>query len=586
MPSPTPIRYRVDLGRRHQHLVGVELEVPLDLTAGGRVVLPVWTPGSYVVRDYVHHLQSIEARSSGGDDVPLTADGVTAWRLPAHLNDHVTVRLELYANELTVRTNHVDDHHALLVPPATFPYVEGGRGRPHEVTLELPANWRVWGMLPEEDGVHRADDYDHLVDGAFEAGDHIEVAFDVRDVPHRLVWAGHAGRPDLRRTAQEIAAVAEQSVELFGGELPTTGYTFIVTAWDRGGGGLEHRDGAVVQVPVHDLTHPEGIDRFRTLLTHEYVHLWNVKRLVPAALTELDYERPVPTPSLWVAEGWTAYYDDLLPLRAGVRPVRRFLDALGASLRGVLDRPGRQIQSVRQASHESWTKFYVRDENTPNVGVSYYDHGAVLAWCLDLLIRQQRPSGDGLDDALRLLWERFSGALGGYTEEDVEQAVADAAGTDLGWFFTRHVGGVDDPPVMDLLDVVGLERREESEGDSAPAPDLGVVLNEEGETVTIASVLRGRAAWTAGLTGGDRVVAVDRVRIGPGDLVKALRAYEAGERIEVAVLRGPRLLLVPVTLGEPRRAWKLRPVDGPTRQQRAAFRRWTGHQLPTDGTGD
>jgi predicted metalloprotease with PDZ domain len=572
------ILYDIDLGSHRQHLVHVRVEVPADLASGARVVLPVWTPGSYVVRDYARHVQRIDAHDGEGRPIDLSRDGRTAWKLPDDVVGPVWVRLELYANELTVRTNHVDDHHALLIPAATLPYVEGAEARSHHVRIDVPDGWASWSLLPEVEGAYVADDYDHLVDSAFEAGNHEVVEFEVRGVPHRFVWAGHAGRPDLDRIAADAAAIGEAAVDLVG-ELPVDRYTYLCTAWDQGGGGLEHRDGSVVQFPAHELRDPVGYDRFLTLLAHEYFHLWNVKRLAPADLIDLDYERPVHTTSLWMAEGWTAYYDELLPMRAGVRERKRFLGRLGEQVTNVLERPGRHIQSVHDASWEAWTKFYVRDENHPNVGVSYYEHGTVLAWCLDLLVRGAQPSSAGLDDVFRLLWERFAETRDGYTEADVVSAASEVAGTDLASFFSDHVEGLDEPPILGLLTTVGLRMKDENNDDDPPVPDLGVVTSEDDEGVVLESVLRGRPAWDAGLTGGDRLLAIDGVRVRRGELRKALRPFSAGDEITVSVFRGPRLVTEVVQLGKPRPSRKLAPVDEPTDDQRESFLTWAGCPL-------
>jgi predicted metalloprotease with PDZ domain len=571
------IVYDVDLASHRHHLVHVRMEIPADIAGGARVVLPVWTPGSYVVRDYARHVQRIDAHDADGRVVDLSPDGRSAWTVPDDVSGPLWIQLELYGNELTVRTNHLDDHHALLVPAATFPFVDGATDRHHVVRVSAPPGWGVWALLPESDGDFVADDYDHLVDSAFEAGDHTVVDFEVADVPHRLVWAGHAGRPDLDRVRSDATAIGEEAVRLFG-ELPLDRYTYLCTAWNVGAGGLEHRDGAVLQFAAHDFADPGGYDKFLTLLAHEYFHVWNVKRLVPRELTRLDYERPVHTTSLWVAEGWTAYYDELLPLRAQVRKTKRFLERLSEQLDGVLQRPGRLLQSVRQSSWEAWTKFYVRDENSPNVGVSYYEHGAVLAWCLDLLVRRANPGSAGLDDALRLLWKRHAGP-DGYSEDDVVTAVSEAAGEDLRDFFDDHVAGTADPPIEDLIEVVGLRLREDVDADDPPVPDLGVVTTEDDGGVTLSTVLRGRPAWEAGLTGGDRLVAIDGTRVARGELKKALRPYEPGDEVAMSVFRGPRLLTETVTLGTPRPPRKLAPVDDPTRAQKRAFRAWTGTDL-------
>jgi predicted metalloprotease with PDZ domain len=580
-----PIDYAVALPRRRQHLVDVTLTVPADLAAGARIVMPTWTPGSYVVRDYVHHVQRIEARDGAGRAVPLAPDGHTAWRLPDDRDGSVTVALELYANDLTVRTNHVDDHHALLVGAATFPYVDGARERPHRVTFATtPGDGPVHALLPRapEAGaagaVHLADDLDHLVDAAFEVGELPTVDYEVADVPHRFVWAGHGGRPDLARIARDAAAIGEAAVELFGGDLPIERYTFLCVGWDEGGGGLEHRDGAVLQIPLRTFQQPDAYARFESLLAHEYLHLWNVKRLVPVGLLRPDYERPTHTPSLWVAEGWTSYYDQLLPLRAGLWTTRRYLDALRDRVTATLDTPGAALQSLRRSSHEAWVKLYVRDENSPNAGVDYYGHGALVAWCLDLLIREADPGGPGLDGALRDLWQRHAGRDRGYTEDDVVDAVSEAAGRDLGDFFERHVAGTQLPPVEDLITTVGLSLTDDT-GDEPPPPRLGVQTSEDDDGVTVTAALRGQAAWRAGLTGGDRVLAIDGLRVRRGELAAALRAFDSGDTVAVTVFRGPRLLTVDVTLDDPRPDRRLTAVPTPGPDQQAAFRAWTGRDL-------
>lgn len=592
------IHYHVDLTRRRQHLVTVRMHLPADLPPQVRIVLPAWTPGSYLIRNYVHHVQSVRAEHDGCE-VPLTPDGLSSWRLdvaavPARTDDppaedaggdshhdEVTVELELYANEASVRTNHVDDHHALLVPPATFPYLDGATDRPCRVTVD-PGSGSTYSLLPsDEDGAFVAEDYDHLVDSAFEAGDLASVHYEVAGVDHEFVWAGHT-QPDLEVIASDAAALGEAAVRLFGGDLPAERYTFLcLTSPDGSGGGLEHRDGATLMVPEHGFGSADRRRQFQGLVAHEYLHLWNGRRLSPQALVRPDYEHPALTESLWVAEGWTTYYGSLLPLRAGLWPASHFLDHLARLWTTVAQTPGAARQSVRESSYRAWTHHYVRDENSVNVGVDYYRHGAMLAWMLDLMVRRERPDSDGLDEALRRLWSRFGagphGGTQGYTEGDVEQAVSEVAGGDVSEAFRRHVGGRELPPLPDLVAVVGLALRPDR---SRPRrPDLGVQTAIEGDELVLSAVLRDRPAWQAGMTGGARLVALDGVAVGPRDLDAALSAFEPGDTVTVSARSGARLRHHPVVLGPPRPGWTLRPVAAPDTTQRAAFRKWTGHDL-------
>ena len=573
-----PVRYHVDLTDRAHHLVRVTLTVPADLAPGARVVLPVWTPGSYVVRNYVHHVQWIRANLDGSQ-VPLHPDGVTAWRLPEAATGPTEVTLELYANDLSVRTNHVDDHHALLVPAATFPYVEGGEDREHQVHLPpIPVCHRVWSLLPQGAAAdtYVAADRDHLVDAAFEVGAFPSVAFEVAGVPHAFVWAGHGGEPDLPRVAGDAAAIARACHDLFGGELPTDRYTFLTLGWEDGGGGLEHRDGSVLQVPVRVFQDDELYARLQTLVAHEYLHLWNVKRLTPAALVRPAYDRPTHSESLWVAEGWTAYYDELLPVRAGVWTSSQLLDALASVRRRLQEAPGTSLQSLRQASYEAWTKHYIRDENTPNAMTDYYDHGAMLAWELDLRLRRLDPGSGGLDDVLRSLWERHAGTPGGYGEEDVIAAVERLGGTELAALLEDRVNVPGLPQLDEVVAAVGLRWAPE---EGTRPPHLGARITETDDGVHLACVLRDGPAWCAELSGGDRLLAVEGRTVGRGRLDAVLLAHAPGDMVEVTVARGPRILRREVTLAEPVPRERLVPVSDPDTGQEQAYRGWTGRPL-------
>jgi predicted metalloprotease with PDZ domain len=222
------------------------------------------------------------ARDAEGDEVELTPDGTTAWRLPDGCEGPVEVELELYANDLTVRTNHVDDHHALLIPAATFPYVEGGEDRPHEVHLPAPDGEQVWSLLPEA-GDDRTSPRTAITSSTAPSRSATLPTSTSRSLGSpTFVWSGHGGRPDLDRVARETTAIAEAAIELFGGELPVERYTLLCAGWDEGGGGLEHRDGAVLQMPIRTFQDDDLTARFQSLVAHEYLHLWNVKRLGPS----------------------------------------------------------------------------------------------------------------------------------------------------------------------------------------------------------------------------------------------------------------------------------------------------------------
>jgi predicted metalloprotease with PDZ domain len=572
------VSFRVDLSAREQHLIRVTMRLPAgSCRAGGRLVIPTWTPGSYVVRDYVHHLQRIAARTAEGSEVMLEADGVSSWLLPIvdAASGAITVELEWYAFDLTVRTNHVDDRHALIVGAATFPFLESLRDHPHEIVLEgLREGERVTSLLPGDGaGPFVADDHLHVADAAFEVGAHPWASRQVHGVEHRIVWAG-VGELDVEALCDDLARLALTAVGLFGGELPSPSYTVI--AVDGEGGGLEHRDGCVVAFSANAAADPQRRHRIVGLLAHEYLHQWNVRRMTPAALVEPALDRPAITPSLWIAEGWTSYYDRLLPARAGLRPVPGMLEDLTALQQAVSTTPGTELQSLHDASRTAWTKHYRRDENSPNAGTDYYAHGALVAFELDLRLRLADPTGDGLDTVLRELWRRFGTTLGrpvhGYTEGDVLDVLATVGGDALAARCVELTTRPGAPDITGVLAAVGLQMAPEPSG----APELGVLTSVDAGRVVLRSVLRGGPAWQAGVSGGDVLLAVDGETVRPSELETLLRRHGEGARVEFTLERGPRMLRREVLLAAPRARPRLAIDVEATASARGAFERWCG----------
>jgi predicted metalloprotease with PDZ domain len=590
MPEPAgahreagaPVTYLVDLSGRDQHLVGVTMRVPADAAAqGGRLTVPTWTPGSYVVRDYVHHLQRIAARDAAGRPVTLVPDGVSAWQVPP-VEGELIVELEWYAYDASVRTNHVDDHHALLVGAATFPCLEPTRERAHHVHLTGVAHGQdVAALLPGDGlGPYVASDHDHLVDAAFTVGTLRSSSVDVHGVEHRIVWSGHGAGVDVRGLTDDLGRLAHAATALFEGDLPAPRYS--VLAIDGEGGGLEHRDGCVVAFPPHASTEPERRRRLQSLLAHEHLHLWNVRRLMPAELLRPPLDTPVVTTSLWIAEGWTSYYDRLLPGRAGLWSTAELLSSFDRLRDTLADTPGADIQSLHDASRTAWTKFYRRDENTPNAGTDYYAHGALAAFTLDLRLRRLDPDGDGLDGVLRDLWRRHgvdpAGRPRGYTADDVLAALVRAGGDEVGALAVRltTVPGLPDPSPD--LEVVALT---EVADDGDGAPRLGVLVAGEGAVIRLRSVLRGGPAWQAGVSGGDELLAIDGETLTPEELTTVLRRHGADTSVRLTLRRGPRIVTREVRLERALPRWRLREDPDADAAARARFTRWSG--LPTAG---
>ena len=537
------IRIQLTIPEPGNHLVSVELRLQPRL---GRLCLqlPAWTPGSYLIRDYVRNLEGLEVYQG---EQPLAVDrlGPACWRLeldPA--GAELLIRYRVVATELSVRTPHLDDQHGFLPLAAVVLDVEGERWMPHQLRCTLPAGWEAFTPLPGDpsEGV-TARDLDQLLDSPLEIGPHREHRFAVAGVPHR--WVTWAGQPEqaqwlLDRHPSLLADVEQVCLaccRLMGVERPAAdAYLVILHMLDEGYGGLEHDDAMVLVYGRRNIEKPDGYRRFLQLVAHEYLHQWNVRRLRPAELTPIDYHQPVAVPTLWFAEGITSYVDQLLPLTAGLCTIDAFLEDLGAELSRYCLTPGRGVQSLRTSSQEAWVKLYKADAYAGDSQVSYYLKGAVIALCLDLHLR---AAGSCLAQVLQELWQSHGRWGRGYSEADLIAAFARHA-SDLEVLLPRWLESVDDPDLDGYLRRIGL-RLEPVE---ATIPWTGLTVTAEGGRLLTQRVRRGSPAEQAGLMVGDELIAIDGQRLADGDdLTSALRAGQPQE-----VLAARRRQLRPLTL--------------------------------------
>lgn len=585
------VRYRVSMPQPHSHLYQVEARFPGEgdaLTA----VLPVWTPGSYLVREYARHLQEVSAATPDGEALPVQRVDKRTFRVP-NRGRPVVLRYRVYANELTVRTSHLDGTHGYFNGATLFLYSEALRQRPHRVQVEAPADWGTFTALEMEGQEFVARDYDELVDSPFEVGPHTPFKFSAAGVTHQVVVWGEP-HPDRERLLADLQKICETESALFGG-LPLKRYLFLIYLTDKGRGGLEHKASTALLFPRFGFTNPKGWEDFLTLAAHEYFHLWNVKRVKPKALVPFDYSQESYTSLLWAFEGATSYYDNLLVRRAGLMSASRYLTRLGETLTTLHGTPGRRYQPLGEASFSAWIKHYRPDENSPNSAISYYLKGEVVSALLDLEVRRATADRQSLDDVMRLLWTRY-GDERGVPEDGVEAAAREVAGKDLTPFFDRALRSTEELDYS-AFNHVGLElkpRVRESPADKGGTPPrwkgadlrprgwLGVVMKGAS---SIAHVLDGSPAMQAGLYPDDEVVALDGFKADGAGLVGRAEEKRPGEAVAVTLFRRDKLLTVPVTLGQkPADAVYLSRVDRPTDAQKAAYQKWLGASW--DETGE
>lgn len=577
------ISYALAMSRPHTHLFEVTITIDgwneprLDL------LMPSWTPGSYMIREYARHVQRF-AVEAGGRPADWRKVAKDCWRITTDGAAPLRATFEVYAHDLTVRTCHLDASHAFFTPAAILPFVGGRRHEPLVLRVECPNGWRSFTGLdpldPCPSGAHMflARDYDEAADCPVECGPHRELPFDVDGIPHRIVLWGR-GNENEGRLVDDVCRIVEVERDFFG-RLPYDAYTFIVHL-ANGRGGLEHRNSQVLLVDRFTFEPKASYERFLALVSHELFHAWNVKRIRPDVLGPFDYRGENYTRQLWTMEGVTTYYEKRFLLAAGVVTHERFLELIAEDVVALESQPGRLVQSLEQSSFDAWIKLYRPDENSANSSISYYLKGGLVAMLLDLEILRLTQGEKSLDDVVRHLHAAYPPDGPGFPEDGGFLAAVEAvAGEHAGafrLFFDRHVGGTDELDYESALGAVGLRMawsHKAARNGAAPAW-VGLALRREnGRTVVAVSRADG-PAYAAGIYPGDELVALDGARIDDGSLAARIGERAPGDAVRVTLFRRDELVEVSVLLAAaPFDVLKIVPVEAPDPAQARLRERW------------
>ena len=580
---PFSLHHEVSVADARAHLLEIQTVVRSDTPLAGPITLfmPVWTPGSYLVREYARHVEGFACVGA-----PVEKVRKNAWKVGAAGAREVTVRYRLYCNELTVRTNHLDETHAFLNGAATFLAVDGEETAPASLSFSLPEGWKIATPLPRgTDGSFQARDLDTLVDDPIELGRFREESFAVLGKAHRyVIWPeDRVTDADMERLVQDTRTVLETEARLFDGGLPYDDYLILLHLSPRGRGGLEHRSScSLLANPAAFATRDAYLDLL-ALVAHECFHAWNVKRLRPLGLTPYRYQEENYTRLLWWFEGATAYYDWRVLRLAKLCTVEEYLDHLATEMGQLELTHGRLVHSLEEASFDAWIKLYRPDENTANSSVSYYRKGEVVCAMMDLELRARTGGRVSLESVLLYLWESYGvtgvpvpeAAMQGIFERVAEVPLADLFGA---WI--RAPGEIDH---AETLASVGL-RLERGDPASAGRASLGVRARAEGGRVVIATVTRGSAAQKGGIDPGDELIALAGRRV-EGGLEAALLGLTPKEEVTAVVARDGRLVNLKLVLDElrsERTRFVARPEASP--EERARLAAWLGDPHPAWGT--
>ncbi|MGE5336595.1 MAG: M61 family metallopeptidase, partial [Gemmatimonadota bacterium] len=557
------LRYAIRPAHPGAHLFHVTVTVDDPDPAGQRFLMPAWSPGSYMIREFARHVVRLTALAA---DRKVRVDKLDkhTWRC-APVPGPLTVAYEVYAWDLSVRAAHLDETHGFFNGPCVFLLPLGREHERCEVDILPPAGrkyagWKVaTGLAPARGsrrggfGTYVARNYDELIDCPVEMGSFIHATFDVLGTPHDIAITGRVPQLDIKRLIADLARVCETQIRLFEPrtkKAPFARYAFLTHALGEGHGGLEHRNSTALICRRDGLPHKglkdstEGYRTFLGLASHEYFHSWNVKRIRPAAFVPYDLTQENYTRLLWMFEGFTSYYDDLLLARAGLLTDKQYLDTLAQTMTTVTQRSGRLKQSLADSSFDAWIKYYRQDDNAPNSVVSYYQKGSLVALALDLTIRTASRGRKSLDDVMRLLWTRWRNSpevYPGVEEDEIIEAAETATDLKLARAIREWTDGTRDPDFAALLAPFGVACERRPALDQPHFALLGITTNGRTEC-RVTNVFDGSAAQDAGLAGGDVLVALDGLRISPANLDRLLTRYQPGDLVELLAFRRDELM--------------------------------------------
>ena len=540
------------------------------------VALPVWRQGKYAVINPASTIRSVTAESETRRVLPITKIDKTTWRIEPGGASDVFVTYTVYANSLNDRTRHVDDSHAFLSGATVFLYVPERRDDEIAVHLDAPANWRVACGLKHDAGNPRtllAPNYDVLIDSPIEIGLHDALCFDVDGKPHEVAIWGDAPF-DAARIEHDFAKIIRTEAAIFG-DMPYDRYVFILHVAPGLRGGTEHLNSTIMQMPPRAFEEESQYKVLLCLAAHEMFHTWNVKRLRPAALRNVDLSRENYTDLLWFCEGTTSYYDELIQVRAGFETPEAYLAAVAESIYQRRARPAMRMQSVAESSFDAWIKFNNSSPDDVNSVVSFYDTGALVSLLFDLELRRRSRNGTSLDALLRDMYQNFPVEGPGFTSRDLIDTSTRLSGFPFDHFFAKYIYGTQRLPFEDLFDVVGLEMIAK---DSLPHSYIGLLLQDENGECMVRSVLSDGPAYLAGVNPGDRIVSMNGREFKAADLMTHVdRQMAPGDTVWLQVLRRNRLRRIEFNLEtklNPR--WNIHRVDSPTLEQKAAYSSWMG----------
>lgn len=501
------------------------------------VSMPVWTPGSYLVREYARHVEGFEANDENGKPLSAAKSSKNTWRIGTAGNATLKVSYKVYAYDLTVRTSYIDESQAYLNGASVFCFFTPALKNPHQVQVEKPNQWSkiVTALKPMtgKNFTFKASDFDELVDSPILVGNPDLFSFKAAGVNHTVAMVG-SGTYQIEKLQKDMTRIVEAATEVIGTH-PCSDYTFIIHNLANGGGGLEHSHSTSLLVSRNAYSNEKDYYSFLSLVAHEYFHLWNVKRIRPIELGPFNYHEEVYCRQLWSAEGWTSYYDDFIMFRAGLASEEKFFDVVCNNFNYVANTKGNLVQSLSEAGLDAWIKYYRPTENSPNSATNYYIKGAAASLALDLGIISYSNGKHTMDHLLRFLWNTYYKQKDrGFTESELLDAMVKWGGSGMNDLMQKWVLNAQPLDLQSIFVPIGLRLIDKNAGQNIPS--IGATVANQGGKFIVTQTTKDYPAFTQGLYVGDEILTVDKQRI-TADFNAIILTKKPGEKLELLVSR-------------------------------------------------
>ncbi len=571
--SQVKIAFEVSFTEPQAHYADVQMQMSGIVKDYIDVKMPVWQPGSYLIREFSKNVEFFTA-TAAGNPVRVSKINKNTWRIYSEKAAEIKVNYKVYAFEVSVRTSFVDDSHAFLSPTGIFMYPDGYLKSPSTVKINPPKNWaKVSTGLASIDGLftYYAPDFDILFDSPIEVGNQDVFEFTASGVRHEVAMYG-GGNYDKEKLKKDMARIVEYQTNIFG-ENPNKHYVFIVHNFESGRGGLEHLNSTTLGATRNGYNIPGIYFSYLRLVAHEYFHLWNIKRMRPVALGPFDYENENYTTNLWISEGYTTYYSTKSMLKAGFSDTQGFLNTVAASISGIENSIGGKQQSASASSFDTWIIQYRPNENSSNNSISYYSKGEVIGILMDLEIIHATKGAKSLDDVMKAMYLKGEVENKGFTDAEFKAMVEKISGVSFTDFWAKYVDGTEEVAYEKYLGYAGLKVKDEG----VSAVRLGAVSKKEGDKVLISTVARGSAAWNDGLNVNDEILLVDgKAPEAILESMKEITEKKVGDVIKFTIVRSgiTRDILVKLTAYKPvKLAISMDP--NATALQKEVLKKWT-----------